>query len=609
MRSERIRLFSLVIVCYLLPVLVVVFLEITRSKESAVILSKQSLSHLVDSRAEKLDEHLAHGADLTQYLATSPAWKARLGDASANGSISQITTEQEAQNLAVITGSTITSIAVGLSPAGTSKRLIPGDPSTLLHIPYEGEAAVEYIAYSQGDVFVQYAAPFSETQVFRHVIRDARITNLMTEPFGHRSLGQAALVASDPFTNQIVLPAPGSPIPQQRKDPTYPLTESGLWASIGSATSPLWYETTWRGEPHSFTWSRLSVPGLSLAYFTPSSTLEVTATAPMTFSFMAASGIGLLLTVFLIMSFLKRYKQLYSDYSKAYYEITKNAHAAISSESTEHQPADVEGFKNLLNATLTQLQQRNEDTARDKQRILEEKEYTENALRQASKSIAAGEMASYVAHNVNQPLTELHLLIESNLENKSDFAVPFSHKDVEDMLSHIQRIADITTAMRQISSRRQSEVVSKSVRDLIKEAYSTPQRRIQQSGIHFDYSAVPDVNVAVAPNDIIVALFNLINNAIDAILSSSGRTRTRFIRMTGEVRKNRCYLSIEDSGSGISEEELARIREPGYSTKGTMGVGLSSVESAVSQYGGKLVIESALDVGTTITFDLPLAGI
>jgi PAS domain S-box-containing protein len=116
-----------------------------------------------------------------------------------------------------------------------------------------------------------------------------------------------------------------------------------------------------------------------------------------------------------------------------------------------------------------------------------------------------------------------------------------------------------------------------------------------------ELAAMP-VMVTVNRTRIEQILVNLIANASDAI--SGDGTITIDVRLAGD----RVVSRITDSGSGIAPDVLPRIFDPFFTTKpedrGT-GLGLPVVREIVQSYGGAIIVDSTLAVGTTFTFDLP----
>ena len=106
--------------------------------------------------------------------------------------------------------------------------------------------------------------------------------------------------------------------------------------------------------------------------------------------------------------------------------------------------------------------------------------------------------------------------------------------------------------------------------------------------------------IAADPDLLHRALSNLVLNAIDA-LPQGGEIIVSTKTLRDEVR-----VSVSDTGSGLTQEECARLFTPYYTTKqhGT-GLGLAIVQSVVSDHGGKISVESTKQSGTTFTIELP----
>jgi PAS domain S-box-containing protein len=99
-------------------------------------------------------------------------------------------------------------------------------------------------------------------------------------------------------------------------------------------------------------------------------------------------------------------------------------------------------------------------------------------------------------------------------------------------------------------------------------------------------------------------LVNLVTNAVDAI--GMDGTVTVAVRPTEDGK--RVVVEVRDTGTGIAPDDLEKIFEPFYTTKGAergTGLGLPVVREIVTSYGGDLTVESKLGVGTTFRFDLP----
>jgi signal transduction histidine kinase len=104
------------------------------------------------------------------------------------------------------------------------------------------------------------------------------------------------------------------------------------------------------------------------------------------------------------------------------------------------------------------------------------------------------------------------------------------------------------------------------------------------------------------PSELSEVLINMIINAIDA-LPCGGKIILRSWEKDGSV-----YISVEDTGVGISEEDKRRVFDPFFTTKGVKGVGLglSVAYGIITRYGGEISVESQLNQGSTFVTKLPL---
>ena len=115
------------------------------------------------------------------------------------------------------------------------------------------------------------------------------------------------------------------------------------------------------------------------------------------------------------------------------------------------------------------------------------------------------------------------------------------------------------------------------------------------------FSEVPEV--VCYPGRLNQALVSLLLNACQAIRS------TGTIELATEVADGNVLISVRDSGVGISPENLQRVFEPGYTTKGVgvgTGLGLSICYQVMQDHQGQIRIESEVGKGTTVTCILPL---
>jgi signal transduction histidine kinase len=107
------------------------------------------------------------------------------------------------------------------------------------------------------------------------------------------------------------------------------------------------------------------------------------------------------------------------------------------------------------------------------------------------------------------------------------------------------------------------------------------------------------------------ALVNLVTNAVEACAGGGRVSVTAIVRPVGSAPV--LEIAVRDTGPGIPERELARVTAPGYTTKESgSGLGLAVAERVVAAHRGRLLIDSEVGRGTTVTallpFDLPGVG-
>jgi two-component system cell cycle sensor histidine kinase/response regulator CckA len=252
------------------------------------------------------------------------------------------------------------------------------------------------------------------------------------------------------------------------------------------------------------------------------------------------------------------------------------------------------------------------------QRDITERKRNEAALRQASKMEAIGRLSASLAHDFNNQLHAVGGF--ANFAARDPNLGAAARQDLLQIQKAAERMASLT---RQLLAFSRQQVLAPEILDLgtvISDTHPMLQRLIGADvEVHLIFGHGPKW-VRVDRAQLVQVLMNLVINARDA-LSDGGRilVRTDTLEVSPGQLLDRGGLPIEpgayaelvvqDTGSGIAPEHLPRIFEPFYTTKqigrGT-GLGLATVEGIVSQSGGHIQVESAVDQGTSIRILLPL---
>ena len=281
----------------------------------------------------------------------------------------------------------------------------------------------------------------------------------------------------------------------------------------------------------------------------------------------------------------------------------------------------LEAVANLLGLALkrltadTLLRRANETLEQRVQAAVAEQRQAEDALRQAQKMEAVGQLTGGVAHDFNNLL----LVIMGNLEllGRAVSDDPRLNRLVETALKGAKRGAQLTGQLLAFSRRQALRPEIRAVNEMIGE-FDVLAARMLGDAVAVDFALDPKAGTCkVDPTQFGSALLNLVLNARDA-MPAGGRLTVGSRMVTvdttaaaqfGDARPGP-YVVVEvlDTGGGMPLEVVERATEPFFTTKeigrGT-GLGLSQVYGFVRQSGGFMTIDSVVGTGTRIALYLP----
>lgn len=222
-----------------------------------------------------------------------------------------------------------------------------------------------------------------------------------------------------------------------------------------------------------------------------------------------------------------------------------------------------------------------------------------------------GTLASSLAHELNQPLTAIANYCEGarallDGEPASDDLV-VAREALQDAAAQAVRAGEIVRRMRDFLTHGETEHRVESLSGVITEANALALVGSREHGIDVQVNLDPEADeVFIDRVQIQQVLFNLIRNAIDAMIESPVR-ELAIMSHTGS--DGFVTVTIEDSGPGISETLAPQLFQPFVTSKqGGMGIGLSICRTIVEAHGGRIWFERAPASGTVFHFTLPLAG-
>jgi len=271
------------------------------------------------------------------------------------------------------------------------------------------------------------------------------------------------------------------------------------------------------------------------------------------------------------------------------------------------------------NLQLEQLTHQLEDRVRLRTAELER---SNQALRQAQQALiqqerlgALGQMASGIAHDINNAISPIALYTESLLERETNLSAQARsrlvtiQRAIDDVAQTVARMREFYRPGEAESQRADVDLnlLVQQVIDLTRARWSDqPQRRgvmIElKSRLAADLPSVRGVD-----HEIRDALTNLIFNAVDA-MPQGGVIEVRTSVLSGDPANARVRLEVSDSGVGMDEETRRRCLEPFFTTKGARGtgLGLAMVYGMAQRHRAKLEIDSQPGTGTTMRILFPV---
>jgi two-component system sensor kinase FixL len=247
-------------------------------------------------------------------------------------------------------------------------------------------------------------------------------------------------------------------------------------------------------------------------------------------------------------------------------------------------------------------------------RDLTERQRTEARLQELqtelvhiSRLTAMGEMASALAHELNQPLSAIANYMKGArrlLEGRSDDDAALIRDAMEKAAEQSLRAGQIIRRLRDFVSRGESERRIESVKKLVEEASALALVGAKEHGVRVRFQIDPGHDLVLVDKvQIQQVLLNLIRNAIEAMDESERRDLLIASRYCDD---DMVEVSVADSGPGIAPEIASQLFQPFVTTKRYgMGVGLSISRSIIEGHGGQISVEQNAGGGTIFRFTMP----
>jgi PAS domain S-box-containing protein len=237
---------------------------------------------------------------------------------------------------------------------------------------------------------------------------------------------------------------------------------------------------------------------------------------------------------------------------------------------------------------------------RDKKTLEKLVDERTNALFRAKRLSELGTLAASIAHELRNPLSSIDLArytIQKKTTEREK--INRSLEVIEKKVQESNQLIDNLLFFTRIRS-PQSQVVN--LYHIIQECQRTTVARHNQPNVKNNNTTkeIEHLTINADPVQIAEVLYNLLNNAYEA-LGNAG-----LIEIIAKEEANFVVISIKDNGPGMPAEVKEKLFEPFFTTKlkGT-GLGLAISKQIIENHGGKIIVESEKNQGTTITIKLP----
>jgi PAS domain S-box-containing protein len=236
----------------------------------------------------------------------------------------------------------------------------------------------------------------------------------------------------------------------------------------------------------------------------------------------------------------------------------------------------------------------------------EERETLQAQLVQSEKMAGIGTLTSGIAHEFNNLLQ----IMSGHAEFAQRTKKPEDMEEALDIVGNTSdRVSKIIKDLLTFSRRDALEIELSSIPELIDFVLSMTEEQLNKNNIKVvrEYGRVPKIEVN--QGEMQQVFLNMVTNARDAMLPKGGKLQIRIKKVKENVE-----ISFTDTGIGIEEENLGRVFEPFYTTKGAVGgdirtqgigLGLSVSYGIVLRHGGTIEVESEAGKETTFTIRLP----
>jgi len=249
------------------------------------------------------------------------------------------------------------------------------------------------------------------------------------------------------------------------------------------------------------------------------------------------------------------------------------------------------------------------DVSLRKHREQQDKEHLDE-LAHVTRLGLMGEMASGIAHEVNQPLAAIssYTQVSLNLINTEPPDMVRLAEILQKTQQQALRAGRIIHRMREFVKSHAKQRVAADINTLIHDAVGLCIDELKQNNIRLTFELANNLpSIYVDQVQIEQVIINLIRNSVDALLNLPAKQQRQLTIHSRLTLNNDIQIRVKDNGLGLDDEQQQKIFTPFYTTKTDgMGMGLSISRSLIEAHEGTLHFNSQAGKGTTLYFTLPV---
>jgi PAS domain S-box-containing protein len=228
----------------------------------------------------------------------------------------------------------------------------------------------------------------------------------------------------------------------------------------------------------------------------------------------------------------------------------------------------------------------------ERKKVAEELKKRSDQLIQASKMASLGILTAGVAHELNNPLNNISTSVQIVLEELEEDNIEFKRNRLLEAEKQVERAKGIVKALLEFSREKTLSLQRVEFKHFVENIIRLIKGELP-SEISINMNVPEDIEANIDPERIQQVLINFILNGMQAITGKGSITINAWKGMEGKVKM--LYCQVQDTGHGISKQDINKIFDPFFTTKDAgkgSGLGLSVSHSIIEQHGGRIDVES-----------------